>query len=220
MKIKSLSIWLAISIIGVSISAGSFVNGPKDNRKIYIEGMPTPDMAGRKPDLIPQAIPRRVRYMFAPNEVVNAAAEILGRGLDAGDAKMYADSVMLQPGGCKVLKGRGLKNAKGNMSVIDPSNLKKGNLTGGLEMRFLGENEEIDFAAGEIAKLLKEDDGFTVRALTSDEMKKWWIFIPFDIEEPVLVAASKGGKYKFVFELSDRNKAVIVDELNALPKSN
>ena len=107
---------------------GSFVNGPKDDRKIYVMGNPTPAMAGRRPELIPQGLPRRVRYVFAPNEEVNGAADILRKGLDTGDVKMYGDSVMLQPGGCKVLKGRGLKSTKGKgkTSVIDPSDLKKG----------------------------------------------------------------------------------------------
>lgn len=218
MKTTPLSILLALSIIAADIAIGSFVNGPKDNRKVYVQGMTVPDMAGRKPELIPQAIPRRVRYMFSPNEAVNNAANILGQGLDTGDVKLYGDSVMLQPGGCVVLKSRGLKSTKQKMSVVDLGDLQKGNLGGGLEMRLLKEKEELAFVAGEISKLLKEDGGFTVRALTSDEMAKWWIFIPFDIEEPALVAASKGEKYKFVFELNERNQAVIVDELNALPK--
>jgi hypothetical protein len=47
-------------------------------------------------------------------------------------------------------------------------------------------------------------------------MAKWWVFIAFDIEEPVLVIETAGGGYLFVLHFSATG-LLAVDELNALP---
>lgn len=216
---KRLIVPVLLALAGATIALASFLNGPKDARKVVVAGGPTPEMSGRRQELVPGAIPNRVRYMFSPNEVVNRVADILTKGLTSGDANLYADSVWLQPGGWKVLKAKCAicSKDKSKMSVIDPNDLQKGKLEGGLEMKFVRGKDDLAILAKTIAKLLEEDGGFAVRALTTDEMAKWWVYIGFDIEEPVYVAASKGGKYRFILEINDKNTAAIVDELNALP---
>ena len=58
--------------------------------------------------------------------------------------------------------------------------------------------------------------GATVRALNSEEMRKWWVFIPFDIQEPTLLLETKDKKWRFVFGLIN-DQIVVLDEINGLP---
>ena len=70
--------------------------------------------------------------------------------------------------------------------------------------------------AAEMARLLKEDGGFHVRALQTREMARWWCYIGFDIEEPVYVVETEGKHYRFIVTLVD-GAVFAVDELNGLP---
>lgn len=72
-------------------------------------------------------------------------------------------------------------------------------------------------AVNEISQLLKDDGGFQVRSFTTAEMRKWWVYIAFNIEEPVFVVESKGHKYKFIMGFVNDSSVYVIDELNALP---
>jgi hypothetical protein len=216
MKIKMVLDCTVLLLLVSGIGYAAYVNGPSDKRKTYVSGDVIPSMVDRKPELVPQAIPVRVRYVFAPNATVNTAAEILRKGIENADASLFADSIMLQPGGYKLFKGS-CNLGESKIKTIDPTNITKSGIDGGLQMGFVRNKAQILAMSIQISKLLKEDGGFDVRALQSEEMGKWWIFIGFDIEEPVFVLASRNGKYKFVVELNLKNQIAIMDELNALP---
>lgn len=195
--------------------------------KACVAGDQFPDMTGRNPDLIPELLPIRVRYKFADNDTVNRLADRLKRDLTSGDASLFGNVILLYPGAWRVFKPRGIvgqKDAK-DIRILDPARLSKADPKQGLNGllsnspvgRFLHSQEESALLAKELAAVLAGDGGFVVRSLTTLEMAKWWIYIPFDIEEPVYVVASKGGRYKFVVGFA-KNKVIIVDELNSLPE--
>lgn len=214
MKLPAL---LLLGLTALTSTHASFINGKEDARKVYVLGETTPPMLTRNAELVPEPIPKRVRYMFAANEVVNTAAGIVRKQVEEADASLFKDTIWLQPGAFKLLK-KSCKLEDSKMTMSDPSDIKKGNLDAGLKMSMISKPEQRTAIAKEMARMLKEDGGFVVRAMQSKEMAHWWIYIPFDIEEPVFVIASKGGKYRFVVELDQHNKIVILDELNKLPK--
>jgi len=173
-------------------------------------------MASRKAELVPQRIPKRVRYVFDSNEHVNGASEALQKAVGAGDAAILKDKAMVLPGAYNILgQVIGLKS---NMTVLDPGEMKKGKLFDGPKMGFISSTEQRTKTLAEVSRLLKDDGGFVVRALETEEMAYWWIFIMFDIEEPAFVLASKGGRYRFVVEIDSFGKIAILDELNNIPK--
>jgi hypothetical protein len=218
MKPTALFISIALSVVSSSLCHASFINGKEDKRPIYVAGQPIPDMNGRKAELIPGAIPSRVRYMFSVNDTVNNASEILRNGIESLNMSLFKDSLMVQPGAFKQIKEKCALGSAGPKSrMIDPADIKKGNLDGGLQMAFVDKRPQLESIAKEMARLLKEDGGLEVRALKTKEMAKWWIYIGWDIEEPVFVVASKGGKFRFIVELNDKNQISILDELNGLP---
>lgn len=67
-----------------------------------------------------------------------------------------------------------------------------------------------------IRRDVQERGGATVRALSTAEMRKWWIFIGFDIQEPTLILETNDKKRQFIFGFVNR-QAVVIDELNKLP---
>lgn len=206
---------LLLSAFAATQGGATFINGAADRRKAYTKGEPTPAMESRVRELVPAAIPPRVRYVFDTNERMNAFAENLRKGLEAGDAALFKDGVMLLPGANKLF-GKTLGTGSSNISVSDPADLKNGKFDRGLKMAFL-KGEQIPKLATEVSRALKEDGGFVVRALRTDEMAHWWIYIMFDIEEPAFVVASKEGKHRFVVELNAAGQVVVLDELNHLP---
>lgn len=177
-----------------------------------------PSMADRRSDLVPEALPSRVRYLFSPGTVVDRLADRLGTALSTGDASVFGDVVMVQPGAWSVLKKRSSLGTadSGELRLIMPDEISTLTPETGLAGKFLRSREQVVLLAKELCAVLAEDGGFEIRAFTTSEMAKWWIYIGFDIEEPVFVVATKDGKYKFVVGFVD-DHIFIVDELNALP---
>ena len=220
MKLPVLFLSIVLTVTSTSVGDASFINGENDKRPSYVAGQSIPDMNGRKTELIPGAIPARVRYTFADNDTVNTASEILGKGIESVDSGLFKDSLMVQSGAFRRLKDKcGLGGKGPTARMMDPADLKKGNLDGGLQMAFVHTQLQRESIAKEMARLLKEDGGLQIRALTTKEMEKWWVYIGWDIEEPVFVVASKGEKYRFIVELNSKNQISILDELNALPNA-
>jgi len=174
-----------------------------------------PDMAARPACLRPGKLPPRVRYKFEADPVVAAAADrvtrlLLGPAL-VDTVSAFKSALFLQPGAWRWLKNLpALAESKPILSRAD-----MGRKVVKLEGRFIVKPEQFAAAIGEIRRLIAADGGGVVRALTSDEMEAWWTFIGFDIEEPVFVIETKGGKYRFIAHWSDDGLGLL-DELNAL----
>ena len=201
------------------VLADSSLNGAKNVRKSSTAVSVLPDMGGRKPELTPGALPKRVLYVFAPNIIVNNVAEKLAVALQKGDSTIVGETLFLQPGGWQVLKDKcaiGKKNAT-KMSIVDPQQLKKNGGKSALEARFIKDKDEVKIAFEQISRILKDDGGFQVRSFTTAEMSKWWAYIGFNIEEPVFVVESKSKKFKFVMGFVDDSSVYVIDELNVLP---
>lgn len=191
----------------------------KPSSKAYQLGEVIPDMTGRRPELVPGALPARVRYHFSSNETVNTMADRLVQALTTDDDTLTSDVTLVNPGAWTVLKHRntiGKKDA-GELRIFDPTEGITLGSNSGRAGKFLRNRAEAAILVHELRVLLAEHDGFDLRALTTMEMLKWCVYIGFDIEEPVYVAATRDGGYKFVIVLSSKHQIFIVDELNSLP---
>lgn len=193
-----------------------FLQG-KPNPAAIGASMPFPALDGRPAELRPEPLPRPVRYTFAPDAEVVAAARWLGARLLAvtPDAPpLFSDSVMVQPGAWKTLRatgGPGFKNVQ-PMNTMFPIGGRQVELQG----TRLREAADLALLEERLHAMIEADGGGQVRALRSAEMAKWWTFIGFDIEEPTFVLESKQGKYRFVLGFS-KGRLLFVDELNSLP---
>ena len=193
---------------------------PTPRSHAYVAGETPPPQTGRPAGLVPGALPRRVRYHFADDATVTRLADRLQAGLTAGDPKLFGDLVLVQPGAWSHLQAHitlSLADAA-SLSMMDPSQDIKAQIQGGggLQGRMFRSPHAMLRLAEEMKRLLDADGGFTVRALSTDEMAKWWIYIAFDIEEPVYVVATSSGKYRFIVTFN-QDKVFSIDELNGLP---
>jgi hypothetical protein len=222
-KIKLLLAVLAAlltSCATVAPAPAPFAAKPKEPpRKAYVAGETFPDMTTRRPELVPQALPPRVRYRFSEGAAVNRLADLLRQGLATGDAALFSNVILVHPGAWAVLKERGKIAAKDSaeMHILNPAQIAKRDLGGGLAGKVLRSKDDSATLAKELSAMLSEDGSFEVRSFTSVEMAKWWVYIGFDIEEPVFVVTSNGGRYKFVIGFGSGDQVFIVDELNSLP---
>lgn len=99
MNIRLISLLLTAALLPSLAVGDSSLNGAKNGRKPSVTGSILPDMKGRRPELIPMPLPRRVLYVFAPNTVVNDVADKLAVALQNGDATIIDKTLCLQPGG-------------------------------------------------------------------------------------------------------------------------
>jgi len=189
--------------------------------KAYTAADTLPVMPFRPPALVPGAIPARVRYHVADDATVTAAAARLQAALASGDPAIYGPMVMVHPGAWIYVRNDvdlELADAA-QLDILDPNRMAQQIQSGGgLVGRIFRTPHAISLLAPEIAKLLREDGGFRLRALQSAEMAQWWPYIPFDIEEPTFVAESAGGHHRFVFQFS-HDKILILDDLTGLPNA-
>ena len=189
--------------------------------KAYTAADALPPMPNRPPELVPGAIPARVRYRVADDATVTRLAAQLQTALAAGDPAIYGDVVMVQPGAWIYLRNDLTLDTKdaATMTMVDPGQamdqIKNG---GGYSGRMLRTPHAIGLLAPEVAKLLREDGGFRVRALATAEMTKWWPYIMFDIEEPTYVVETTGGHHHFVVGMS-HDKIFSLDDLDGLPNA-
>jgi hypothetical protein len=175
-----------------------------------------PTLEGRPLELRPEPLPRAVRYKFADDGAVVAAAKkaadyLLAPALPAG--RLFGNGAMIQPGAWTRLQDAKLvlKEAKTFHSSV---RLKRGTIV--LDGASVEAPAELDAIVATLRQIISADGGGKVRALRSAEMAKWWVFIAFDIEEPVLVIETAGGGYLFVLHFTAEG-LLAVDELNALP---
>ncbi|MFT3867147.1 MAG: hypothetical protein QM715_01495 [Nibricoccus sp.] len=173
-----------------------------------------PKMSGRPKNLRPGKLPARVRYVFRPDaEVVAAAkkAEELLLGKERPDLAKYFDkkTTFIQPGAWNYLSYLiPLHEAKTFTAKIE-----LGTKVVSLDGKLLTQPTDFSIAVDELRSLIAADGGGAIRAFTTAEMDLWWTFISIDIEEPVFVLETKGGKYRFVIALSE-DHVFCFDELN------
>ena len=195
-------------------------------KTLIIQGKPNPGaidatakfplMEDRPVELRPDPLPRPVRYEFASDKVVLAAAQraidyLLSPSLPQGN--LFGKTAFIQSGAWILLQDAkvALKGARVTHSTV---RLKRGTIT--LEGGFVSDATELTAVVTALRGLIQADGGGKVRALHTAEMAKWWVYIGFDIEEPVFVLETTGGRYRFILSFT-KNDLLTVDEPNALP---
>jgi hypothetical protein len=183
--------------------------------RVYGEALPA--MADRSAALRPDSLPKRVRYKFASDTAVAAAADLVTRHLltdHAEDQNMFGDAVWVRPGAWKWLAGDERIGKKDATLLETVGQLREGRVK--LDGMVIRDGQEKAELARKLRAMVKSDGGGMVRALRSDEMSTWWVFIDHDIEEPTLVVATNGGRYRFILCFKG-GTVVRLDELNGLP---
>ena len=187
------------------------------NHSARVQGDPLPDMGKRPPELQPGAIPADVRYSFAADSLVVNAAILLTNhfcNVPPTETLPFGKKLVIQPGAWTSLKKSGLLGRRSAtpwaFSVWDG---RTNQMYSGIVLRDGDELKQVEMY---IRSEVQIGGGATVRALNSEEMRKWWVFIPFDIQEPTLLLETKDKKWRFVFGLIN-NQIVVLDELNGLP---
>lgn len=193
------------------------VQGKADESSLQA-GDKLPAMKGRPKELRPGSLPSDVRYKFASDAAVKAAADLITQHLIDGpqtDKPLFADTVFVYVGAWKVLGTRlaPLKTSGPTMTNMVPL----GSQVLKLEMAMLQEKEDVAKLEQTLAEIVKHDGGGRVRALRTPEMKKWWAFIAFDIQEPTLVLETKNKAHLFILDVGKDGLVGAVDELNSLP---
>ena len=189
----------------------------KPNPDATSPGEAFPSMDNRPVDLRPGTLPERVRYVFASDDEVVAAADILRLRLLASDlteGSLFGDAVLLQAGAWEEFRsndGIAIGSTK-PFSFMIPMSDGPVFLEGG----YLKDQAPIDELEIALRDLIHREGGGTIRALTPAEMEKWWTFIGFDIEEPTLAIETANGAHVFVFAFTSKG-VFILDELNNLP---
>jgi hypothetical protein len=227
---------LLIVLLCHSILAGrAFAeDGPPNPYKIFAEEQPkvyripitqsslaqgdkVPDLSQRPRALQPGSIPARVRYSFAADSTMAEAALLLTNHFCSSahdEALLFGKTLVVHPGAWSNLKQA---DSVGKKSATQWGFLVwDGNAQQKLAGFVLRDGEELKQAEALIRQNVQNAGGATVRALSSAEMTKWWIFIGFDIQEPTLVLETKDKKQRYIFGFVGR-KVVVVDELNSLP---
>lgn len=176
-------------------------------------------MPNRPVELVPGALPARVRYCVADDATVVRLAGRLKAALESADPTIYGDTVIVHPGAWIYIRNDLHLDAQDAimLHMVDPASIPNAIAQGGGRPgRFFRTKHAMALLAPEVSRLLHDDGGFKVRALQTAEMTKWWKYIGFDIEEPVYVVESAGRQYRFVFGFS-HDRVLILDELNGLP---
>ena len=198
----------------------------KEQPKVYripatqtsvVQGDEIPDLSQRPQALRPGSIPAEVRYCFTTDSsVVDAAALVTKHFCDSTtkETNTLGKTLVVHPGAWanfKQTNSLGSKSATAWGFIVWDG--KANQKLSGVVLR---DGDELRQVEALIRLDVKNAGGATVRALTSEEMAKWWIFIGFDIQEPTLVLETRDKKKRFILGFVDR-QLVVVDELNRLP---
>lgn len=189
----------------------------KNNPKALTAVDPAPNMSERPAVLRPERLPQRVRYQFRSDaEVVAAAARTEKLLLDTTakpDATTFKDTAFVLCGAWTHVKDEpaAVQGSKPFVSQMEiDGQLVK------VEGRLLNAPEQFTAVVERLRGLIAADRGGTVRALRAREMSHWWVFIGWDIEEPVFVVESRGGCYRLIVAWNG-DHVFALDELAALP---
>jgi hypothetical protein len=139
-------------------------------------------------------IPDGVKYTFMDDkqnaEVRDFLAAQFSRG-QSGVAELFADECMCAPGYWKLVAGLGIKAPKINAFSVPNGRTGKTYKMDGAQIQ---DSSDLSLISKYLAAQVGTDP--SIRRLTSKEIAKFWVVVPFDIQEPVFVAES--GSRQFV----------------------
>jgi hypothetical protein len=174
-----------------------------------------PDVSHRPEALRPGALRGPIRYKFSSDDEMIRGVDVVTKAfLSSGpvDPAWCAKSLIINPGAWGRLAHIPELAAEKPMHASIPGKGK----TVVLDGRFVEGPEKLKLALGSLRKLIADNGGGTIHALTTAEMVGWWPFIGFDIEEPTYVIETKRHAHRFVVSLI-HDQILIVDDLNGLP---
>jgi hypothetical protein len=192
------------------------IEGTTDAGSI-IAGEVLPDLQRRPPALRPGVLPPRIRYKFSPDIDMAAAARLAAEHLlesRRDTSPLFDEAVWLQPGAWKWLKptpGLAARASGMNAAVRTRSGVLH------LEGKIISNPQDQRLLEDTLRHLIRADGGGRLRAMTTQEMKRWWPFIAFDIQEPTLVLETARGSHRFVLTF-ENGRLVAVDDLTGLPR--
>lgn len=188
----------------------------KDNPKALSASDPAPDMSERPAALRPERLPQRVRYQFRSDaEVVAAAARTKKLLLEVGvkpDVGDFKNTAFVLCGAWEHVKNR--PAAAGGKPFVSQMEINRELVR--VEGRLVNTSDQFVAVVECLRELIAADGGGTVRGLRTKEMSHWWVFIGWDIEEPVFVVESRGGRYRIIVGWNG-DHVFAFDELAALP---
>ena len=171
-----------------------------------------------RPDLLrPQRLPAHVRYVFATDEVVTAAADRITRHLlseTPADGTLFGATVLVNAGAWLQFRNNEAIGHNGAKPMTAHGELNHKTLT--LDGMVLTNPEEISSLEKALKNIVNDSGGSIVRALRTYEMEKLWTFIAFDIEEPVFVVETNDKRFRFILVFNN-DRLFSIDELNGLP---
>ena len=83
-----------------------------------------------------------------------------------------------------------------------------------LEGALIQEQSEVTAFCTALKDFLKTSDVYTVRCPSAKELQHYWAMIPYDITEPIFVAASNNAA--LLIHFNDEMKALWIDDLNGV----
>ena len=189
----------------------------RPNSKSLTAGFPFPDLSDRPEALRPGSLPPHVRYAFASDEAVMAASRLAADHLISclGSSQLFASKLWVQPGAWSQLKlrepslGRKAAHPLVMTATITGKNVR-------LEGVFLADPGELATLELVLEHMIAEGGGGEIRAMSTDEMARWWPFVSFDYVEPVLILQTKDKAHTFAL-VFENNRLSLIDDLNGLP---
>ncbi len=160
----------------------------------------------RLTDLIPGAIPKRVRYKAADEALVARCADSLRDPERTLRPELFSGTFMVFPGAWEDIKrvpGLDLGQSKHVQFPRDDGSKDEG--------RIFNERHGLEQVCGHLRQVLGPKP--RVRALSSDEMSLWWIYIPFDITEPVFVLEAEDHSRHYIVSFGKGGQIDLLDEL-------
>ena len=187
----------------------------RPNSHSLVAGEPWPDLSRRPADLRPGRLPPKVRYAFASDGAMEHAAALLREHLvnaSRGDGCLFAPTVALQYGAWRQFQKQPALSGHGK-PVVQLLRLADGKPLR-LQGRLITDPADFKTIEAQLRDQVRATGAIDLRALSSDEMWRWWPFVGFDFVEPILVLHTRNHAYAFVFE---HDRVELVDDLNALP---
>lgn len=151
-------------------------------------------------------VPDRVRYVSIGDDLILKADVELDAMLRNKETAKFSPQLLVFPGLMETISGR-----------IDTARLSGKKMK--VQLNIKGENKTYFGAVYQEQRAKSDvwqgflrmvgDDSIRIRTLKSEEMSLWWIYIPFDITEPIFVVNDR-----FVVGMNKRNAVSVIDDLS------
>jgi len=163
-------------------------------------------------------IPEGVKYKFIDDKRnAEVRAYVAARFLkgQSGVSELFEGECTCAPGFWRLVKGLGIKSPKLEVFTIPNERTGKVYNENGAQIQDPGDlNKMADYLATQVG--VKP----TVRRLTSKEIDRFWVVIPFEIEEPLFIVESNGKAFVLCLRQSKNDQKWRIWWVDALGEYN